>query len=74
MSTVTEIERAIALLPPEQWAEIRRWMDSQLPPTDVNARKQSVDWSQSMGVKRARRAEECVAAEAVLDVLREARE
>ena len=31
MSTVAEIERAIEKLPPEQWAEIRRWMDSYAP-------------------------------------------
>lgn len=28
MSTVAKIEEAIGQLPPEQWAEIRRWMDS----------------------------------------------
>jgi len=37
MSTVAEIERAIEQLPPEQWAEIRRWMDAQLPKIRGNA-------------------------------------
>ena len=27
MSTLTEIEEAIEHLPPEQWAEIRRWIE-----------------------------------------------
>ena len=27
MSTVAEIEEAIEHLPPEQWAEIRRWIE-----------------------------------------------
>ena len=31
MSTVAEIERAIGHLPPEQWTEIRRWMDAHAP-------------------------------------------
>jgi len=30
MSTIAEIERAIEKLPPEQWVEIRRWMDSHI--------------------------------------------
>jgi hypothetical protein len=32
MSTVAEIERAIGQLSPEQWLEIRRWMDAQATP------------------------------------------
>ena len=28
MSTLAEIEEAIEQLPPEEWMEIRRWMDS----------------------------------------------
>ena len=28
MSTVSEIEAAIAQLPPTQWMEIRRWLDT----------------------------------------------
>ena len=31
MSTLTEIEAAIAQLPPPQWMEIRRWMDAHAP-------------------------------------------
>ena len=33
MSTLAEIEAAIEKLPPEQWMEIRRWMDHHLPET-----------------------------------------
>ena len=31
MSTLAEIEAAIAQLPPAQWMEIRRWMDAHAP-------------------------------------------
>ena len=31
MSTLSEIEAAIAQLPPPQWVEIRRWMDAHAP-------------------------------------------
>jgi hypothetical protein len=31
VTTVAEIEAAIARLPPEQWEEIRRWMDAHAP-------------------------------------------
>ena len=31
MSTLAEIEAAIAQLPPTQWMEIRRWMDANAP-------------------------------------------
>ena len=31
MSTLTEIEAAIAQLPPAQWMEVRRWMDAHAP-------------------------------------------
>ena len=31
MSTPTEIEAAIAQLPPAQWVEVRRWMDAHAP-------------------------------------------
>lgn len=31
MSTLAEIERAIEQLPPEQWVEVRRWMDRHGP-------------------------------------------
>ena len=33
MSTVAEIERAIEQLSPEEWEELRRWMDSRTPKT-----------------------------------------
>jgi hypothetical protein len=36
MSTLNEIEKAIEALPPEQWAEIRRWMDSHAPIATVS--------------------------------------
>jgi hypothetical protein len=31
MSTLAEIEAAIAQLPPPHWMEIRRWMDAHAP-------------------------------------------
>lgn len=31
MSTLAEIEQAISHLPPDQWMEIRRWMDAHTP-------------------------------------------
>lgn len=31
MSTLAEIEEAIKQLPPEQWMEIRRWIDQHVP-------------------------------------------
>jgi len=33
VSTLTEIEAAIAQLPPSQWMEVRRWMDAHAPQT-----------------------------------------
>ena len=38
MSTLSEIEKAIEALPLEQWAEIRRWMDSHAPMANVSPR------------------------------------
>lgn len=35
MSTVAEIESAIAKLPPPQWMEIRRWMDAHAPKAEA---------------------------------------
>ena len=32
MSTIADIESAIEQLPPEQWMEIRRWMDRRAVP------------------------------------------
>ncbi len=38
MSTLAEIEQAIARLAPDQWLEIRRWMDRHGPrPAGTNA-------------------------------------
>jgi hypothetical protein len=31
VSTLTEIEKAIEALPPDQWWEIRRWMEDHPP-------------------------------------------
>lgn len=36
MSTLAEIEAAIAQLPPTQWMEIRRWMDAHAPKAEAN--------------------------------------
>lgn len=36
MSTLAEIEAAIAQLPPAQWMEIRRWMDAHAPKAAAN--------------------------------------
>ena len=39
MSTVAEIEKAIEKLAPEQWWEIRRWMDQRGPrPSEAEPR------------------------------------
>ena len=38
MSTLAEIEAAIEKLPPEQWQEIRRWMESRAPKEGVDFR------------------------------------
>ena len=35
MSTLAEIEAAIAQLPPPQWTEIRRWMDAHAPKAET---------------------------------------
>jgi len=35
MSTLAEIEAAIAQLPPKQWMEIRRWMDAHAPKVET---------------------------------------
>jgi hypothetical protein len=36
MSTIAEIEAAIARLPPAQWSEIRRWMDAHTPKAEAS--------------------------------------
>ena len=35
MSTLAEIEAAIAQLPPSHWTEIRRWMDAHAPKAET---------------------------------------
>ena len=37
MSTLAEIEAAIAQLPPAQWMEVRRWMDAHAPKAMADA-------------------------------------
>ena len=51
MSTLAEIEQAIQTLPPEQWTEIRRWMDSHVP---MPPRPERVDWSKSSAMTSQR--------------------
>ena len=72
VTKLAEIEAAIAQLPPEDWVEIRRWMDAQSKGTGLAP--SSVDWSQSAAVTRERPLQERVAGDAVMEVLREARE
>jgi hypothetical protein len=74
MSTVAEIERAIGELPPEQWNEIRRWMEShpQKPGKRVAARR--VDWSKSAAVTRPRASETRLDASVVTEALAAVRE
>jgi 6-phosphofructokinase len=38
MSTLAEIEKAIEKLPPEQWQEIRRWMECHAPKAGAEPR------------------------------------
>ena len=71
MSTLAEIETAIAQLPPEQWEEIRRWMDRAAPtprcaqPTTAGL----VDWTNSAAATRRREPQTCVPAAVVADAL-----
>ena len=43
MSTVAEIEQAMSHLPPEQWTEIRRWMEAHAPTAAPGARLAEFD-------------------------------
>ena len=56
MSTVAEIERAIGDLPPEQWTEVRRWMDAHAPKAARCADMAEFDaWlAASIGIARGR--------------------
>ena len=71
MSTVAEIEQAIGQLPPEQWTEIRRWMDSHAPKTVQTG---EVDWSRSASVTRRRASETQLPASIVMEALAAVRE
>ncbi len=54
MSTLAEIEKAIEQLPPEQWAEIRRWMEVHEPKQGNGAAEKRVDWSKSAALTHSR--------------------
>ncbi len=71
MSTLAEIEAAIEQLPPEQWLEIRRWLESHAPKI---ADFSHVDWAQSHAVTRQRPAETRLDAEVVAEALAAVRE
>lgn len=74
MSTVIEIERAIGELPPEQWTEIRRWMDAQSQKPGNGAAAKRVDWSKSAAVTRRRAPETRLDATVVMHALAVVRE
>lgn len=42
MSTVADIEHALETLAPEQWLEIRHWMDCRIPRPDFLARQKAI--------------------------------
>lgn len=71
MSTLAEIENAIEQLPPEQWMEIRRWMDSHAPKPVIPPQ---VDWAGSHAVTRHRSMETRIDASVVADALAAVRE
>ena len=71
MSTLTEIENAIEQLPPEQWMEIRRWMDSRTPKAVASPQ---VDWAESHAVTRPRSTETRIDAGVVAEALAAVRE
>ena len=71
MSTVAEIELAIGQLPPEQWIEIRRWIDTHAPKA---APAVEVDWSKSAAVTRRRVPETRLGANVIMDALAAVRE
>ena len=71
MSTLAEIENAIEQLPPEQWTEIRRWMDSHAPKPAIPPH---VDWAESHAVTRPRSTETRIDASVVAEALAAVRE
>jgi hypothetical protein len=71
MSTLAEIEKAIEQLPPEQWVEIRRWLDSHAPKA---AASPQVDWAGSQSVTRQRKPETRLDASVVAEALAAVRE
>ena len=71
MSTLAEIEAAIEELPPDQWLEIRRWLDSHMPKAAVPP---SVDWDASQSVTRQRASETRLDAAVVAEALAVVRE
>lgn len=71
MRTLTEIENAIEQLPPEQWVEFRRWMDSRVPKA---ATSPHLDWAGSRAVTRQRSMETRLDARVVAEALAAVRE
>jgi hypothetical protein len=74
MSTLAEIEEAVALLPPEDWVELRRWMNSHAPESQNTGLSGRVDWSKSAAVTRPRPPQTRLAAEVVMEALATVRE
>ena len=73
MSTLAEIEEAIEKLPPEQWAEIRRWMDVHEPKQGNGAGEKRVDWSKSAALTHSRDKGRVLSAEEVGGLFEELR-
>jgi hypothetical protein len=71
MSTLAEIKNAIEQLPPEQWMEIRRWMDSRVPKAAIPPH---VNWAESHAVTRHRSAERRIDASVVAEAFAAVRE
>ena len=70
MSTLAEIETAIAQLPPQQRAEIRRWMDrDESAPNCAQPAAGRVDWTKSAAATRQREPQACVSASVVAEAL-----
>ena len=71
MSTLAEIEAAIEELPPDQWLQIRHWLDSHMPKAATSPR---VDWDASQSVTRQRAPETKLDAAVVAEALAAVRE